>query len=236
MEYAPCSRPPTRIPKPTAFSYYSSAVIFGGLFLWTCIPLVFIQCLAVPLLVAHYPMLWLNPMDRKRAGKWFYQQYKSVIRFTEKGFGVCLLCVSSLLIPKTKLILTGDWESLKGQQNVILIANHQIYPDWTYIWFFARIFERHGDLQIMLIKELKYIPIFGWGMMFFGFIFMDRNLKRDLKTIMNAMKHHKEYCRGFPHWLLLYPEGTLNVPQNRETSNKYLQKMGLPYRPEVKLN
>ena len=143
------------------------------------------------------------------------------------------MILTIVLIPKTKLVLTGDYESLKDQSKVILISNHQIYPDWVYLWLFTRKFNRHGDLQILLIWVLKYIPLFGLGMQFFNFIFMSRKLKDDRESIQNAMDIQQKYYREFPHWLLIFPEGTLNVPANREIAEKYAEKVGIKQKPEV---
>ena len=143
------------------------------------------------------------------------------------------MILTAILTPKTRLVLSGDYESLKEQEKVILISNHQIYPDWLYLWLFARKFNRHGDLQILLIWVLKYIPLFGLGMQFFNFIFMSRKLKDDRESIQRATIQQKKYYKEFPHWLLIFPEGTLNVPANRETTEKYAEKTGITQKPKV---
>ena len=78
---------------------------------------------------------------------------------------------------------------------------------------------------------LKYIPVAGVGMWFFEFIFLKRKLKIDRHIIMNNIQHHKKYLPNNPLWLLLFPEGTLNTPNNRVTSRAFAKKMDIPDDP-----
>lgn len=85
------------------------------------------------------------------------------------------------------------------------MANHQIYPDWLYMWTLARIVGKHGDVKILLMAILRYIPLIGPGMMFFEFIFMQRKWDLDRHRItkhLNRVVHDK-----LPLWLLIFPEG-----------------------------
>jgi len=92
----------------------------------------------------------------------------------------------------------------------------------------------HGSLFIILKESLKYIPIVGPGMMFYGFIFMSRKMAVDqprlahrlgkLKTEHTAPDGSKYLD---PMWLLLFPEGT-NASQNgRNKSAKWADKIGV---------
>jgi 1-acyl-sn-glycerol-3-phosphate acyltransferase len=85
----------------------------------------------------------------------------------------------------------------------------------------------------MLIAILQYLPIFGLGMTFFEFIFMNQKLASDYNTIVKYMKRSKELYNGFPLWLLIFPEGTLNTPNNRVTSRAYAKKQDIPEDPKV---
>jgi 1-acyl-sn-glycerol-3-phosphate acyltransferase len=112
----------------------------------------------------------------------------------------------------------------------------QIYTDWLYLWWvgYANIPKMHGSLFIILKESLKYIPIVGPGMMFYGFIFMSRKMAvdqprmahrlRKLKTSHTA-PNGKKYLD--PMWLLLFPEGT-NASQNgKNKSAKWAAKIGV---------
>jgi hypothetical protein len=82
---------------------------------------------------------------------------------------------------------------------------------------------------------MKYIPIVGIGMQFCEFIFMERSLKKDEKTIQKALHHQRQFCKSFPLWFLLFPEGQLNVPENRERVALYCDKMKITQRPDIVL-
>ncbi len=94
--------------------------------------------------------------------------------------------------------------------------------------------QMHGYLYIILKESLKYMPILGPGMMFYGFIFMSRKMAVDrprmahrlqklkkLHTTPNGQRHLD------PMWLLLFPEGT-NLSQNgRDKSAKWAEQTGV---------
>ncbi len=92
----------------------------------------------------------------------------------------------------------------------------------------------HGSLFIILKESLKYIPIVGPGMMFYGFIFMSRKMAVDQPRLAHRLgKLRTEHTAPDgskyldPMWLLLFPEGT-NASQNgRNKSAKWADKIGV---------
>jgi len=47
---------------------------------------------------------------------------------------------------------------------LVVMANHQAYTDWMYLWILA-CYSGHSRGVIILLKEgLKKIPVVGWGM------------------------------------------------------------------------
>ena len=56
---------------------------------------------------------------------------------------------------------------------LVLMANHQLYTDWMYLWWIAYTNKMHGRIYIILKESLKNLPIFGWGAQFYNFIFAD---------------------------------------------------------------
>ncbi|KAJ3098950.1 hypothetical protein HDU96_010881 [Phlyctochytrium bullatum] len=148
--------------------------------------------------------------------------YRSYVRLTEQIFGSVLVVTTGLLCPETKLVLSGDFDLVKPKNRAILMANHQIYPDWFYLWTFAWLKGCHGDLKILLMQWLSYLPIFGQGMWFFEFIFMKRKWADDKD---NLKKHLlKAANKANPLLLLIFPEGTLNTPHNKEASANFAKK------------
>jgi 1-acyl-sn-glycerol-3-phosphate acyltransferase len=50
---------------------------------------------------------------------------------------------------------------------LVVMANHQAYTDWMYLWILA-CYAGHSRGVIILLKEaLRNIPIVGWGMVSF---------------------------------------------------------------------
>jgi hypothetical protein len=92
----------------------------------------------------------------------------------------------------------------------------------------------HGHFYIILKESLKYIPVLGVGMMFYGFIFMSRKMAVDQPRMAHRLgklkKRHldpsgKEFLN--PMWLLLFPEGTNASNNSRRRSVKWAEKNGL---------
>lgn len=112
----------------------------------------------------------------------------------------------------------------------------QIYTDWLYLWWVAYANEpgMHGHFYIILKESLKWIPFIGWGMMFYGFIFMSRKMATDqprLSYRLNKLKEKRTDPRGHtyldPMWLLLFPEGTNLSGNGRRKSAKWAEKNDL---------
>jgi lysocardiolipin and lysophospholipid acyltransferase len=142
------------------------------------------------------------------------------IDLTKQSFGILLTAVSQYWTPCT-MHMTGDSSVLDllsvdpkdgtlitsiGDRAVI-IANHQLYSDWVYLWWFAFTAKAHGGVYILLKDSLKWIPIFGWGMQFFNFIFLSRKWVND-ETILDQGVDRLRREKEWPAWLLLFPEGT----------------------------
>ncbi len=95
--------------------------------------------------------------------------------------------------------------------------------------------QMHGYLYIILKESLKYIPILGQGMMFYGFIFMSRKMAVDQPRMAHRlgklkMEHAAAGGKSYlsPMWLLLFPEGTNLSQPGRERSTKWATKIGIP--------
>lgn len=107
-------------------------------------------------------------------------------------------------------------------ERIVLIANHQIYTDWLYLWWTAYCSGMHGRLYIILKESLKQIPIIGWGMQLNQFIFLKRNWEQDRGHMAQALQRLNKLAD--PMWLLLFPEGTNLATSTRERSAKWAAK------------
>ncbi|UNI17748.1 hypothetical protein JDV02_004069 [Purpureocillium takamizusanense] len=176
--------------------------------------------------------------------EWFY----AYMAMTKRSFALTTTAMTQIWGPTTVRI-SGD-ESVAGQikstgdggvqfsfpERLVLIANHQIYTDWLYLWWIGYVNQpaMHGHLYIILKESLRYIPFIGTGMMFYGFIFMSRKMATDQPRLayrLNKLKQKKTSPNGKtyldPMWLLLFPEGTNLSGNGRRKSRQWAEKNGL---------
>ncbi|KAK5063117.1 hypothetical protein LTR84_005193 [Exophiala bonariae] len=160
--------------------------------------------------------------------------YNAWIAFTKQSFGLLTMTLTQTFAP-TKVIISGD-ASVRGQllksadgnlildfpERLVLVANHQIYTDWLYLWWIAYCNGMHGRLYIILKESLKKIPILGWGMQLNQFIFLKRNWEQDKPNMATALQKLNKTTD--PMWLLLFPEGTNLAPSTRAKSAAWAKK------------
>ncbi|KAK0465370.1 acyltransferase-domain-containing protein [Desarmillaria tabescens] len=185
---------------------------------------------------------------------WSRALYVDGIRYTKGAFG-CLLILMCQWFAPTKLIVSfettgmgcftpedidrivvkdkkGDVVSLNLPTKFVMIANHQIYLDWLYEWcllYFIGPQGVHRYVYITLKKSLQWIPVVGWGMQFFNFIFLARSWASDrvqLSASLSALGSEAEK-QDNPLAFILYPEGTLVSQDTRPISKKFADKMGI---------
>ncbi|KAF1813142.1 acyltransferase-domain-containing protein [Eremomyces bilateralis CBS 781.70] len=148
-------------------------ILLGFYELIACSCLHFVQFLAAPL------YFWNKPL---------YYTFQSLV----KSYFILLLAqitsiwapvkvrisASASISPQLHLskdgILRSDFPS-----RLVLIANHQIYTDWIYLWWIAYTSGTQGHFFIILKESLRYLPIIGPGMMFMSFIFLSRKWTTD---------------------------------------------------------
>ncbi|KAG5362448.1 putative acyltransferase [Yarrowia sp. C11] len=159
------------------------------------------------------------------------------VEYTKQQFIVVMLCLVQALT-STEMRVSGD-ETMKGvftvdgngylssrfEERAIVIANHQLYTDWIYLWWFALTSGFGGCIYILLKKSLGSIPILGSGMKNYNFILMSRKWAEDQQN----MKKHFEGLNKLqaPVWLTLFPEGTNTSHNGTNNSNKFAAKMGV---------
>lgn len=173
--------------------------------------------------------------------------YFAYMALTKQSFGLLITTVTQWFSP-TVVRVSGD-KSVRGQlsrtedgllqtdfpERLVMIANHQLYSDWLYLWWVAYTNKMHGHIYIILKESLRYIPLVGPGMLFFGFIFMARNWARDKPRLRDGLQKLKGRHGGplsgsqelDPMWLMLFPEGTNLSANTRKGSKKWADKQGL---------
>jgi len=163
--------------------------------------------------------------------------YNSWIAFTKQSWGLLTMTMTQWWAP-TIVRVSGD-STMRGQllqtkdgqlicnfpERMILIANHQIYTDWLYLWWIGYAAGMHGRIYVVLKESLKRIPVIGWGMQFAQFIFLKRKWEQD-KPRMAAHLQKFNNARD-PMWLMMFPEGTNLADSTREASKAWAEKNGI---------
>ncbi|KAI8816596.1 acyltransferase-domain-containing protein [Fimicolochytrium jonesii] len=176
----------------------------------------------------QFPGLILHPISRR-----VYRQY---MQWTQKLFGELIVLLTWVFTGRVEIVVTGEWEALSEERGgaipemKVIMANHQIYSDWWWLWIVAWSCGAHGSLKIILKKSLKYFPVFGWGMQFFEFIFLARKWSLDKSTLSTIL--HRASRDALPLWLVIFPEGTVITDDTKSKSRAYAKKMDLPDDPQ----
>lgn len=169
---------------------------------------------------------------------------------TKQYFGLLVTTMTQWYSP-TVIRISGDG-SIAGQlkhlpdgrvaadfpERIVLIANHQIYTDWLYLWWVAYTNGLHGHIYIILKQSLKWVPVIGPAMQLYGFIFMARKWASDQivmrKGLQNLNSRHSGPLSGSqggsqldPMWLMIFPEGTNLSANTRSHSVKWAKKAGI---------
>ncbi|KAH6590226.1 hypothetical protein BASA50_009488 [Batrachochytrium salamandrivorans] len=228
----PISRLPTSKPRVPRGEFLANVVVFTLLTFCMAVCILLLQLPSLLVLYGPYPVLFaLKPADRVALKRYTYNMYKWYNRALESIFGSAIVILVNTLAP-TVLVITGDTDAITDTSQLVLMANHQIYVDWAYLWCLARLTNHHADLKILLMSVLKYMPVFGIGMSFFEFIFLKRKLAADRQTIVKLMERQKADAPKLPMMLVIFPEGTLNTPNNREVTRAFAKKTDIADDPE----
>ncbi|KIR59988.1 acyltransferase [Cryptococcus bacillisporus CA1873] len=223
---------------------WTSKIFFPIIFTLAQLAINSAQFLFVPLL--------LVPFVGKRL-------FSRAIGWTKDGYGRLLIAIT-VLFGQTQFAITTDTPPPHGQSLVerdvngqvvkinlpdrlVIMANHQAYLDWIYIWILACYAGHSPGLIILLKASLKNIPVVGWGMRFFNFIFLRRSWAADRNNLTLALRQlGKEAQSGqensetsrvlplrkrSPLWLLIFPEGTIVSDEERVKSIKYAKREGI---------
>lgn len=196
-------------------------------------------------------------------------QLQQKYNYTKKAFISLLISILNFVSPSAIRISTDNATIAKGtfyksngklmshlKHRSIIIANHQIYTDWVFLWWLLSTSNLASNIFIILKKSLESIPILGYGMRNFRFIFISRRWVQDKITLQNSLGTIDANSRGvgplsgnqplrveedgemfwntnkvdesksWPYSLLLFPEGTNLSPTTRRRSASFAEKVG----------
>ncbi|KAJ3412438.1 hypothetical protein HDV05_000742 [Chytridiales sp. JEL 0842] len=151
--------------------------------------------------------------------------YRSYIRMTENIFASMLITLLYFCCPGTKLVLTGDYEFMRPKTKSVVICNHQPRNNCLRVTRGC-----DGDVKIILIEIMKYLPFFGQGMWFYEFIYMKQKWEKDKDNMRKHLLRAKN--PDVPLWMLIFPEGTLNTPGNVAKSQAFAKKHNIEPHPK----
>ncbi|KAG8987453.1 hypothetical protein FRB90_003331, partial [Tulasnella sp. 427] len=170
--------------------------------------------------------------------------YEASVAWTKRAFGTLIVLMCQWFGP-TKFVITtegmdesvfvkdpktGKVTDIKLPEKLVIVSNHQVYLDWWYLWCLTYFMNVHGSVIIILKKSLKWLPIVGWGMQFFDFIFLARSWAADKIPLGSHLTRigQEAQAKDDPLSLIIYPEGTLVSKDTRPLSKKYADKEGIP--------
>lgn len=96
-------------------------------------------------------------------------------------------------------------EKILASKKSIIISNHITNYDWIFVMKMLYHFKKYEDILIVLKYSLKKIPIAGFSMKCFGFIFLKRNWAEDKSRLDNGIQSIE--TKNFH--ILIFPEGTI---------------------------
>ncbi|CAM37906.1 conserved hypothetical protein [Leishmania braziliensis MHOM/BR/75/M2904] len=109
----------------------------------------------------------------------------------------------------------------------IIIMNHHCRIDWVYTFlYFARTRRLISHIRYVMKGNLKQLPILGWCMELFRYLFLARNWESD-KVHIQRMVDFYNATNDTPV-IVIFPEGTDLSPSNVQVSQAYAAKAGLP--------
>ncbi|KAJ3086788.1 hypothetical protein HK100_008589, partial [Physocladia obscura] len=207
--------------------FYINLVIFSVLVSTTALAVCLLGLpAAIPLVLAQ--RLKVKETVFQLIHRWF----RAYVRHLERAFAASLVLIAAVFLRGSVLVVTGDWDKLDCSKRNLVFSNHQIYPDWYYLWLFAWFRNCQADFRIILIKVLASLPLLGQGMQLFEFIFLNQKLAQDRVIIHSSISTALADGPHHPLFLLLFPEGTLNTPGNVSKSRAYAEKNRIAEHPK----
>lgn len=179
----------------------------------------------------------------------------SVVNFASKSPIKVRIVTDSKSIPPSRIRLDSKGRlesSMPG--GTVFIANHQIYTDWVFLWWLTYTARLGGFVYIVLKASLKKLPILGYGMKNYDFIFLSRKWETDKVVMGNQLASIDANARGkgtvagkepmktttskdvwpagedksrtWPYSLHIFPEGTNLSANTRRKTLAYAGKVG----------
>ncbi|GIY79157.1 1-acyl-sn-glycerol-3-phosphate acyltransferase delta [Caerostris darwini] len=124
--------------------------------------------------------------------------------------------------------LYGDEVSIRefGKEHCIIVMNHKYDIDWVVCWFITNHLKMLANSKTCAKKQLRNIPVIGWGWIFAEMIFLERSWDKDKLVLGEKLDKIVEYTD--PIMLLLFCEGTRFTPEKHKASMEFAKTRNLP--------
>lgn len=190
------------------------SLMFSSIFIVASTVLILFQAfVAQRRLAGMFQQIWSNFTI---AAVWWLVPTELVLYWDEKDTAMINSRIGAAL-------LAGNPKALAS--NDLVMANHQIYADWIYIWALLNRAGRAGAVKIVMKRSLQFLPIVGLGMKLLDFIFIHRNWQQDRVKFLRRIQRLAWY--PIPYTLLFFPEGTTINDKVLARSNEYARKNDL---------
>lgn len=160
------------------------------------------------------------PCTKRRSLRRAYRCAVDAVAF---GWFTCAAALLEL-VGRTSIRISGPFTT--DDRVVLLICNHHSRVDWMYIWCMCAHLGVTRRLKIALKGSLRKVPLFGWAMQSFLFIFLSRaDRDADLASLTDTLWHMCAW--GDDTWVLIFPEGTDLSPKNKQLSDEHADAKGI---------
>ena len=195
----------------TVLGYVKGVIMLGGL-VWGA---VLGSVVLVPL---GFPLLFVNSPTART----YYHLWVDTVKEQWFGFTVFLLSTFG----GVTFNLHGDVP--RAGERILYLSNHRTRIDWMMLW--GILVQCPGQplraLRIILKKDLQHLPLFGWAMSTFRFIFLSRDWAKDQINLRGYCKYYKEHDGGGS--FLIFPEGTDLSARNVVKAQDFAKANGHP--------
>lgn len=106
----------------------------------------------------------------------------------------------------------------------LIVSNHLTNLDWIIILTVLQDLRMYEELCIVMKYSLSKLPIYGYGMKCFDYIFLKRNWQEDNQILSKGLEKLNKKESFF---LLFFPEGTILDSETLAKSQKYGQELNL---------
>ncbi|CEG42495.1 lysocardiolipin acyltransferase [Plasmopara halstedii] len=171
-------------------------------------------------------LLVVLPFPKYLQTKHFYRRVTHFIQWAWMGQVVLLL--ENFFGVQVQIF--GDHETKIQERHMlrdraIWLCNHRTRIDWMLLWSVAWRTRTLQILRIVLKAPLRKIPIFGWAMQHFIFIFLQRHWADDQVNLRKLLPFFSSLEPETSY--LIFPEGTDLSECNLEKSAIFAKRNGL---------